>query len=146
MPAANGRDFTFYAILFFGEVCVETDKEAVKVRNKPYDTEDKFYDEGDNLAEFLDAVQNHTMDWSLWTPQYKLPRDIVNAPVTNVNSDASNYWLLIPIGLFVLSWICIGFYESLFVSGVLLCILFPPLIVVGAFFFIMHALFSFWLF
>lgn len=43
---------------FYAEVCVETDVAEVKIRNKPYNTDDKFYDyEKGKLQELLKMSQ-----------------------------------------------------------------------------------------
>lgn len=56
--ACGGFDEIGYPKNYYAEVCVETDAEEVKKRNKPYKTDDKFYDyEEGELQRMLEASQ-----------------------------------------------------------------------------------------
>ena len=61
-----------YGNRFYGEVCIETDKSKVQSRNKPYDTDDKYYTCTGGLKYFLNAAQSadNPKAWrSGWRPQ-----------------------------------------------------------------------------
>ena len=56
--ACYGLDENGTPTKYYAEVCVETDVDEVKKRNKPYNTDDKFYDyEEGELKDLLDESQ-----------------------------------------------------------------------------------------
>lgn len=114
-----------YGNRFYGEVCVETDKSKVQSRNKPYDTDDKYYTCTGGLKYFLNAAQN-AEDPTEWRKGWSIQERTTHADkVIPKKNEGKNIDLVVGwadiITAIVFVFICL---MALYILGWLISIIF----------------------